>query len=425
MKKPILLIIYTTLYKKGGAQFKQVAETLATEKQHDSKYVEIVEVNSKEEVKSLFYQLTKGNTLIQELHFIGHSGMYGPMFGTENYPEQFSKYELKMLKIPFTKGAKASFHACRTARWFAPYFAQVQQVDTYGYHWYTTFSANKNKFSHPSFSKKIKLIYVFGSPGLASHGILTSIKKRLGFIKPEQFKKFAPSPTETDSSYEKVAQLYANTFKDIKVRKDEFKWIQTHFPKSGDISMLDIGCGNGALLKEFAPKIAKGVGVDSSANLLSHAKSLNQNNIHVEFTKINSPKLPFTDNSFDVITSLLSFRYLDWDLMIEEINRVLKPNGKLIIVDMVTAPLRLKEWPLFVSGKINHYLDRKRHSTFYRNLQKLVSHKDWAKMLHYNPIRSQHEMQNFLKSRYPNGTIKIINVGLHSRVLAFDLLLNK
>ncbi len=425
MERPITLIIYTTLYKKGGAQFKQVAETLAAEKQDAANSVKIVEVNSKEEIRTLFSQLSKLGKQIQESHFIGHSGMYGPMFGTEAYPEQFSPYELKGLKIPFAKNGNATFHACRTARWFAPYFAQVQKVDTFGYHWYTTFSAKKNRFSHPSLSKKTGKLYVFGSPGLKSHGLVTSLKKRLGFVNPENLKKFSPSNEETDASYDKVAKLYANTFQDIKVRSDEFKWILSHFPKSRDINMLDIGCGNGALLKEFAPKIANGIGVDASENLLTHANSLNKDSAHIEFKKIDSPKLPFADNSFDVITSLLSFRYLDWDLIIEEMNRTLKPNGKLIIVDMVTAPLCFSEFPLFIKGKINHYLDRKRHAVFYNNLQKLVSHKDWATMLHFNPIRSQHEMQNFLKSRYPTGTIKVINVGLHSRVLAFEVTLKK
>ncbi len=421
MEQPILLIIYTTLYKKGGSQFKLVAETLAAEKQGLTTSVNMEEVNSKEELVSVFSAVTLKNKQISELHFIGHSGMYGPMFGTEEYPEQFSPYELKNLKIPFAKGAKAVFHACRTARWFAPYFAQVQKVETFGYHWYTTFSAKKNRFSHPALSKKDRNLYVFGSPGLKSHGVLTSLKKRLGFVKPEPLKKFSPTTEEADTSYDKVAELYANTFKDIKVRKDEFNWILSHFPTSEDINMLDIGCGNGALLKEFAPKIAKGIGVDASVNLLTHANNLNKGNEHIQFKKIDSPNLPFADNSFDVITSLLSFRYLDWDLMIEEINRVLKPNGTLIIIDMVTAPLQLKELPSFAKSKLNHYLDRKRHPVFYHNLQKLVSHKDWAKMLHYNPIRSQHEMQNFLKSRYPNGELKVINVGLHSRVLAFEV----
>ncbi|MCF6361041.1 MAG: hypothetical protein L3J29_09800, partial [Cyclobacteriaceae bacterium] len=73
MEKPIILIIYTTLYKKGGIQFKQVAEKLAAEKQNESNTVETTEVNSKGKVRSLLSIIANKNKRISELNFIGHS----------------------------------------------------------------------------------------------------------------------------------------------------------------------------------------------------------------------------------------------------------------------------------------------------------------------------------------------------------------
>lgn len=418
--KEIIVIIYTTLYKKGGEQFKLVAQTMAAEKEAEGKYVQCNRVDSKSELISLFNRFQKEDIHIKELHFVGHSGMYGPMFGSVSYPEQFSPHELKMLNIPFAKEALATFHSCRSARWFAPYFSQVQQIKTLGYHWYTTFSSKKDTFSHPRLLNKSGKMYLFGSPGRKSHGLLTTIKKRLGYVKPEQLKEFVPRYEDIDTSYDNVAELYANTFNDIKVRRDEYSWIVEHFPKKKKVDMLDIGCGNGALLNELATKLNKGIGIDASENLLNHARDINRTNPNLIFKKTSKPDLPFEDNSFDVVVSLLSLRYLDWDPIFKEINRVLKKDGKLIIIDMVTAPLNLKEIPSFLKGKISHYLDRKRFPEFYQNLQKLVKHKDWVKMLHYNPIRSQHEMVNYLKSRYPKGNIKVINIGLHSRIIAFE-----
>jgi ubiquinone/menaquinone biosynthesis C-methylase UbiE len=418
--KPLVLIIYTTLYKKGGEQFKMVAETMASEKKEEGFSVECEQVESKADVTSLFNKIRDQNKQIQEFHFVGHSGMYGPMFGTVSFPEQFSPFEIKSLQIPFAKDANAIFHSCRTARWFAPYFAQVQQVNTSGYHWYTTFSSQKFKFSHPSFSKNTDKLYLFGSPGRKSHGLYTTIKKRMGFISAEKLKPFSPTIDSIDASYNNVAELYANTFKDIKVRRDEFDWIVRYLPKKEKFDMLDIGCGNGALLHQLANKLSKGVGVDASENLLSFAKKLNSQHDNIKFTHINDPVLPFDNDSFDVIVSLLSLRYLDWDPIFKEINRVLRKDGKLIIIDMVTAPLSFWEITTFLKGKLNHYLDRRRFPEFYKNLQNLVAHKDWAKMLNYNPIRSQHEMVNFLKSRYPSCNMKVINIGLHSRVIAFE-----
>lgn len=93
---------------------------------------------------------------------------------------------------------------------------------------------------------------------------------------------------------------------------------------------------------------------------------------------------------------------------------------KLIIIDMVTAPVRWSEWPAFVRGKVSNFRDRSRHPEFHKNLTKLVNHPDWKHMLKYNPIRSQHEMKWYLESRFPARKVDVINAGLHSRILAFD-----
>ena len=67
----------------------------------------------------------RGGRTLAELHFVGHSGMYGPMFGSTAWPEQFSPHEWRTFPLPWAVGAEAYFHACRTGRWFAPFFARI------------------------------------------------------------------------------------------------------------------------------------------------------------------------------------------------------------------------------------------------------------------------------------------------------------
>ncbi|WP_422361397.1 class I SAM-dependent methyltransferase [Reichenbachiella sp.] len=417
----IILIVYTTKYRRGGHQFKKVAQTLASEKTKGSLEVRCQAIESKAELKSIFTSLVEDDKSIYEFHFIGHAGMYGPMFGTVSYPEQFSPYELENLKIPFSTRAKAYFRCCRSARWFAPFFSKAQNVQTYGYYWYTTFSARKDRYALPIFLKNRDL-YCFGSPGRKSHGWSATLKKMAGLMKPEPLKEFNESNQHIDRTYNNVADLYADTFKDIKVRQDEYTWIKKHIPKEKPKKVLDIGCGNGALLRELRNDIEQGVGIDISENLLKHATKSNAEFDNLEFKKIDGPKLNFPSEEFDLVISLLSFRYLDWDPIMKEIERVLKSEGKLIIVDMVTAPVKWIEIPLFMKSKISHYFDRYKMPEFYRNLRKLVSHPAWSVMLRYNPIRSQHEMKWYLESRFPGRKVEVINVGLHSRIIAFDSL---
>ncbi len=85
-------------------------------------------------------------------------------------------------------------------------------------------------------------------------------------------KSFKPSDFAEDRSYDRVAALYDEVFQDIKVRKDEWKWLKEHLPKNDQLNVLDIGCGNGALLKELSPMINCGFGVDVSVGFLYKEK---------------------------------------------------------------------------------------------------------------------------------------------------------
>jgi len=414
----MILIVYTGTYREGSQQFAIVAENMAQEFFANGKKVIKQEVNSKKELLQVFSMIEGENQSIDKFHFIGHSGMYGPMFGTVQYPEQFSPFEIKNLSIPWSKNARAFFHCCRSGRWFAPFFALHQQVTTHGYHWYTSFSADKKYFRWPLLFGS-KNLQVIGCIGRISHGLLGSLKKYSGFCPAEKFKVFVPENETIDRDYNKVAKLYDAVFHDIKVRKDEWHWLRKHLPTTPG-KVLDIGCGNGALLKELAPEIVEGTGIDVSEKLLQKARKMTRDDRHIKFELVKGPFLPLDDHSYDLAISMLSFRYLDWDPLMQELKRVVKPEGKIIIVDMVTAPVKWKEYPKLLRSKAQNYWQKYKQPAYYSALAKLVSHPDWKRMLQYNPIRSQHEMVWYLQSRFPGRKVEVINVGLHARILAFD-----
>lgn len=414
------LIIYTTRYKNGGERFRLVARTLAKEKSAAGLEVILEPTETKAEVKAIFNRLADENKLIDEFHFVGHSGMYGPMFGSIQYPEQFSPHEVKILRIPFNKNAEAYFHCCRSARWFAPYFSRVQQVTTYGYHWYTAFSKDRNRYRTVWSHEQMEELYCFGCPGKKSHGLLASLRKYTGTMKAEQFRKFEYRNEAVDTSYNPVAELYDETFKDIRVRKDELAWINQCLNGTKDKVILDIGCGNGALLRELSPKIRTGVGIDISSQLVQLATRWGSPKNNLKYHVVDGPAIPLEDHSVDVVISMLSFRYLDWDPIMKEIERVLRKDGKLIVVDMVTAPVKWTEIPLFLRDKMREYVSRLTNRQWHASLRKLVTHPAWAEMLKFNPIRAEHEMRWYLESRFPGRKVKVINTGYNSRILAFD-----
>ncbi len=416
----VILIIYTTKYRLGGHQFPIVAETLADEKRESGFDGEIVTrpVESKRDVLAAIDEVRQAGKQIMEFHFVGHSGMYGPMFGTVAFPEQFSPYEWEQMEIPFANGGSAYFFCCRSARWFAPFFARTFNVKAYGFFWYTTFSRSKTKYVSAG-DRADGRLYTIGCKGRKSHGFAASAQKRLGLMPAEEMKRFEPRPPDGDTSYDHVAELYDAAFQDIRVRKDEWNWLNDHLP-SGAFDILDIGCGNGALLNALATRVASGVGVDESKAIIERAKLKNVEHAHLSFQKIDGPILPFPDNSFDIVTSLMSFRYLDWDPLLAEIKRVTRPGGKFLIIDMVTVPVAMREYPRLLKDKLRTMSDQKANAKFNAALKTLVSHPDWKKMLEYNPIRSEHEMKWYLESRFPGQKTEILNMAWHSRIVAFD-----
>jgi len=95
--------------------------------------------------------------------------------------------------------------------------------------------------------------------------------------------------------------------------------------KAGKI--LDVGCGDGFISEEF---VGKGdvYGVDISEKRLKVAREKGIKAIRADL----ETGIPFRASSFDlVIASEVLEHIFDTDFLIEEIRRVLKPNGHLIV----------------------------------------------------------------------------------------------
>jgi ubiquinone/menaquinone biosynthesis C-methylase UbiE len=401
---------YTTHYREGGDQLMQAATTLAASMSRAGRAVQCVAVNSKRE----FVDAMALAGPLDELHLFSHSGMYGPMFGTTSLPEQFSPHEWRQLELPLVDTAQAYVHACRTGRWFAPFFARTTGVAAYGHHGYTTFSRSPDRYRFaPRFHRGP--IYVVGQPGFKESGVVGLVGKHGGLRPPRPMMRFEPMEAH-GATYEAVADAYDAVFRDIRVRGPEWAWLSSRVPHGSDV--LDLGCGTGALLRALQPRLRSGVGVDASDAMIGHA--LRHGGDGLRFETIDGPVLPIADRSVDVVTSLLSWRYLDWDPVLAEIVRVLRPGGRLLVVDMVARPARIQDWPVVLAHKLRAERSARRFPGFREAQAALVGDPAWAQMLRYNPIRAPHELTRFFASRFPGCTHAMLDVGLRTAVYAFD-----
>ncbi|MGC4066426.1 MAG: class I SAM-dependent methyltransferase [Polyangiaceae bacterium] len=170
----------------------------------------------------------------------------------------------------------------------------------------------------------------------------------------------------------------------------------------------------------IATHLARGTGVDISRPLLEIARNRAKALPKLEFLQIDGPHLPLADRSFDLIVSVLSFRYLDWDPMMNELRRVLAPGGRMLIIDVVTTPLTLSDVPHALRSKVRHVFRRRRFPDSIRAQRVLTSDPRWANMLKYNPVRLERELRLYLESRFPDGKLEVLSIEGSHRTLAFD-----
>ena len=96
-------------------------------------------------------------------------------------------------------------------------------------------------------------------------------------------------------------------------------------------NLLEIGCGPGYLLsflEKWFPKIAI-TGFEYDQRLIEEAKERVQ---RTSFIQGNAEQLPFSDCQFNIIVNLHLIEHLySPEKMLQEVHRVLKPNGCFII----------------------------------------------------------------------------------------------
>lgn len=104
-----------------------------------------------------------------------------------------------------------------------------------------------------------------------------------------------------------------------------------------DAVVLDAGSGMGEVTRMLAERVGpsgRAVGVDLSAELVERARERAGDVGHLEYRVGDLTALPFDDDTFDAAYSERVFIHLaDPDAALRELLRVLRPGGRLVVVD--------------------------------------------------------------------------------------------
>jgi len=150
--------------------------------------------------------------------------------------------------------------------------------------------------------------------------------------------------TKKSPEFDQYASTYATLLEDP--LRDHFAQDPIHFHRRkwhlierllrsagvvpGTKRWLDVGCGQGELLKLAGENFANAFGCDPSPNMLLSDASFKT------YQQPSLVKLPFSDGSVDVVTAVCVFHHVhggDRVLLIKEMRRVLSPGGWCCIIE--------------------------------------------------------------------------------------------
>jgi len=119
-----------------------------------------------------------------------------------------------------------------------------------------------------------------------------------------------------------------------KVSREQLERMYNRYAYAAELSegkdALEVGCGVGQGLGLIASKARRVVGGDYTQSLVDAAKAHYGDRIDIQ--QFDAQKMPFEDNSFDVVFLYEAIYYVPKaEKFVDECRRVLRPGGKVVI----------------------------------------------------------------------------------------------
>ncbi len=176
-------------------------------------------------------------------------------------------------------------------------------------------------------------------PDLGTDPVLRADVKRLAEIRAERARQAAKYFAANAGHWEKIRSLH--------VPESEVERATIRLLRNGSLEqVLDAGTGTGRILEVLSPHIRRGIGIDSSPEMLTIARDRlsNAGILNCQVRRGDVYRLPFSDGStregFDAVVFHQVLHFLDDpQAAIREAGRVLRPGGRILVADFAPHEL--------------------------------------------------------------------------------------
>jgi DNA gyrase subunit B len=93
--------------------------------------------------------------------------------------------------------------------------------------------------------------------------------------------------------------------------------------------VLDVACGTGLVSRLFTGRVAELVGVDLTEGMAEQARP------YLDRLVLTAAEdLPFEDDTFDIVVCRQGIQFMDLPAAVEEMVRVVRPGGRVVVVNL-------------------------------------------------------------------------------------------
>ena len=172
------------------------------------------------------------------------------------------------------------------------------------------------------------------------------------------------------------------------------------FRPTKGMSILDVGCGTGSHLELYQRYKCNLYGIDMSPSMLNVARERLGDTAQLELG--DATDMPYENKKFDLVISMLTLHEMSPETrsaVLNEVKRVLKDDGRLLLIDFHLGPYRpLQGW---ISKTIIFFSELAAGREHFKNYRQFIATKGLSTLI------SQHQMNTEKQSILAGGTFAI------------------